>query len=117
MKRIAMLMGVALFVAGCLSPTNRPPDVVAAQDFPYPTAASERRIEGFVRVAYEVGVDGSVANARVIASDPPGMFDAAALEAVRGWRFHPAIRSGKPVAYELTSNLKFKLGESEAYAR
>jgi periplasmic protein TonB len=116
MKRIATMLGIALLAAACAS-NSRPPDVVAAKDFSYPRAASEQRVEGFVRVAYEVGVDGSVTNARVVESSPTGMFDDAALEAVRGWRFHPAIRNGKPVAYELTSTLKFKLGESEAYAR
>jgi protein TonB len=116
MKRIAVVLGVALLAVACAS-TNRPPDVVAAHDFPYPTAASEQRIEGVVRVAYEVGVDGSVTNARVVESNPPGMFDQVALEAVRGWRFHPAIRDGKPVPYELVSDVRFKLGESEAYAR
>ena len=78
----------------------------------------DKKVEGVVRVAYDVTVDGTVENARVVESNPPGVFDAAALDAVRKWRFHPAVRNGKAVATQnMVSPVKFKLGESEAYAR
>ena len=84
----------------------------------YPVEAKDKKVEGYVRVAYDVSVDGSVTNVRVVDSNPPGVFDEAAVAAVRGWRFHPAIGSdGKPVVKELVSRVNFKLGESEGYAR
>jgi TonB family protein len=118
MKRIVFFLGVAVFVVGCLSATNRPPEVLSAGGLVYPEQAYKQKIEGVVRVAYDVTVDGTVENARVVESNPPGVFDAAALDAVRKWRFHPAVRNGKPVAtQDMVSPVKFKLGESEAYAR
>jgi protein TonB len=116
MKRVATLLWIALAVAGCAS-TSRPPDLVSAGGVVYPVEAKDKKVEGYVRVAYDVSVDGSVTNVRVIESDPPGVFDEAAVAAVRGWRFHPAISDGKPVVKELVSRVNFKLGESESYAR
>lgn len=116
MKRVATLLWIALVAAGCAS-TSRPPDLVSAGGVVYPVEAKDKKVEGFVRVAYDVSVDGSVTNVRVIESDPPGVFDEAAVAAVRGWRFHPAISDGKPVVKELVSRVNFKLGESESYAR
>ncbi len=116
MKRVATLLWIALAVAGCAS-TSRPPDLVSAGGVVYPVDAKDKKVEGYVRVAYDVSVDGSVTNVRVIESDPPGVFDEAAVAAVRGWRFHPAISDGKPVVKELVSRVNFKLGESESYAR
>jgi len=118
MKRIAFVLGLALALGGCISSTNRPPEVLSAGGLVYPEEAQRQNIEGFVKVAYDVTVDGTVANARVVESEPAGMFDAAALEAVRSWRFHAAVRNGKIVPAEnLVSRVNFKLGESEAYVR
>jgi periplasmic protein TonB len=123
MKRIVFFLGVALLgmtgiVGGCMSAPSRPPEVLSAGGLVYPEEAYRQKIEGVVRVEYDVTVDGTVENARVVESNPPGVFDAAALDAVRKWRFHPAVRNGKVVATQnMVSPVKFKLGESEAYAR
>ena len=116
MKRVATLLWIALAVVGCAS-TSRPPELVSAGGVVYPVEAKDKKVEGYVRVAYDVSADGSVTNVRVVDSDPPGVFDEAAVAAVRGWRFHPAIHDGKPVVKELVSRVSFKLGESESYAR
>ena len=34
-------------------------------------------------------MDGRVRDARIVSADPAGVFDAAALAALRGWRFAP----------------------------
>jgi TonB family protein len=115
---VAWLLAATLLLTGCVSTTNRPPEVISAGGIVYPDDAHQRRIEGFVKVAYDVTVDGTVTNARVVESDPPGLFDAAALAAVRSWRFHAAVRNGKLVpAQNVVSRVNFKLGESEAYVR
>ena len=116
MKRVATLLWIALALVGCAS-TSRPPELVSAGGVVYPVEAKDKKVEGYVRVAYDVSTDGSVTNVRVVDSDPPGVFDEAAIAAVRGWRFHPAISDGKPVVEELVSRVNFKLGESESYAR
>ena len=83
----------------------------------FPPDAEAQHIEGYAIVGYDVTADGTVTNAEVIESVPPGVFDEAALTAVRSWRFQPAVRNGEPIQFHLTSPVRFKLGESEAYAR
>lgn len=117
-RRVVLLVATLLAIAGCASSPYRPPEVLAAGGIEYPAAAREHKIEGYVKVAYDVNVDGTVANARVVEADPPGVFDAAALAAVRTWRFKAAVDNGKLVpAKDRISRVKFRLGESEDYAR
>jgi TonB family protein len=118
MNRTTLLLAVLLAVAGCASAPYRPPEVLAAGGIEYPPAAREQKIEGYVMVAYDVNVDGTVSNARVVEAVPPGVFDEAAVAAVRTWRFHAASDHGKLVpAKDRISRVKFRLGESEDYAR
>ncbi|MEO1481536.1 MAG: TonB family protein [Myxococcota bacterium] len=63
----------------------------------YPPRAAERGMQGVVRVRFCVDASGVVEKARVIHSDPPGVFDAAALKAVRRWRYKPKVVDGAPV--------------------
>jgi protein TonB len=117
MNRIVILLLAAVLVGGCAT-SGRPPEVLSAGGIVYPEIAREKKLEGYVLVAYDVTVEGLVVNPRVVEAQPPGVFDAAALAAVRGWRFNPAVRNGKPVdAHGLASRVNFKLGESEGYAR
>jgi protein TonB len=55
----------------------------------YPPEALRSGRAGEVQVEFTVNPDGSVADARVIRADPPRVFDRAALNAVRRWRFEP----------------------------
>jgi len=118
MNRIVFFFSLLMAVAGCMSTSSRPPEMLSAGGVVYPAEARQQKIEGYVKVAYDVTVDGTVANARVVAADPPGIFDAAALAAVRTWRFNPAVEKDKVVpAAGVVSRVKFKLGESEDYVR
>jgi TonB family protein len=117
MNRFVMLIWAVLALAGCASSSNRPPEIQSAGGIVYPVEAKDKKVEGYVRVAYDVSTDGTVTNARVVEADPPGVFDEAALAAVRSWHFLPAIHNGKPASKELVSRVNFKLGESADYAR
>lgn len=79
----------------------QPPEVVESVAAEYPASAqAEASAEASaVRVVLlvTVGVDGVVQDASVDVSAGPD-FDAAALQAVKGWRFKPALRDAKPVA-------------------
>lgn len=55
----------------------------------YPPEALRDGRQGEVVVEFTVNPDGSVSNPRVVRSDPPRVFDRAALSAVRRWRFQP----------------------------
>jgi TonB family protein len=115
----AFTTALAILVLGaCMSNPSRPAEVMSAGGIVYPDTAHVKKVEGYVRVEYDVTVDGTVANPRVVESVPSGIFDEAALAAVRSWKFHPAVRDGKVVESKgLVSRLDFKLGESEDYAR
>ena len=55
----------------------------------YPPAALRSGESGEVVVEFTVNPDGSVSNPRVVRANPPRVFDRAALNAVRNWRFQP----------------------------
>lgn len=56
----------------------------------YPEDAYERGIEGRVVTEFGIGADGQVQDIRVIHAEPAGVFDLAALRAIRGWQFPSA---------------------------
>jgi protein TonB len=56
----------------------------------YPAAALARNAEGWVELAYTVNADGSVGEITVTRAEPADLFDRAAIEAVRRWRYEPA---------------------------
>ncbi len=55
----------------------------------YPAEALRDGRQGEVIVEFTVNPDGSVSDPRVVRSNPPRVFDRAALSAVRRWRFQP----------------------------
>ena len=82
----------------------------------YPTQARAAGIEGFVEVIYDVSTDGRVVRARVLRSEPPDIFDEAALDAVRSWRFNAPRIDGKPVPAEnRVSTVRFLVDGGERY--
>ena len=70
----------------------------------YPAEAEAQHLEGRVRVRLTIAVNGSVSEAKVLAADPPGVFDAAAMEAAVQYLFR---RSGS--SYRADQEIIFKL--------
>jgi protein TonB len=56
-----------------------------------------KQIEGIVVVKALIDESGRIADVRVIAASPKGVFEKAVLNAVRRWRFRPAQFQGRPV--------------------
>jgi protein TonB len=86
------------------------PPVVIARVLPvYPLAARSRGLQGRVVLQAVVGRDGRVEEAiKVLKS--AGMFDAAAVAALRRWRFQPGRdRDGKPVRVLIELPIRFQL--------
>ena len=107
-----LLTSLTLTFAGCAS-TARPPQFISGTDMVYPAGAQAEGVEGRVVVRYDVTPAGTVANAVVVESAPPGVFDEAALTTVRSWRFRPKVDRGEVVlARGQVSELVFRLGES-----
>jgi protein TonB len=74
----------------------------------YPKLAAQARVTGLVLIEARVGVDGVVKEAHVLRGHP--LLDAAALEAVRQWRYVPLLLNGVPMEFILTVNVKFAIG-------
>ncbi|MXY56502.1 MAG: energy transducer TonB, partial [Gammaproteobacteria bacterium] len=64
----------------------------------YPHQAVKERIEGHVLLEFVVAETGGVRDAVVLESEPRGVFDQAALDAVAKFKYKPKIVDGKPVA-------------------
>jgi TonB family protein len=79
-----------------------------AVDPVYPEEARDRGIAGWVDVELIVGTDGITRDARVVAADPPVMFDQAALAAVSLYRYEPFERDGR--VYERLARLRIRFG-------
>ncbi|MGJ0430205.1 TonB family protein [Methylobacter sp.] len=75
----------------------------------YPSRAEARGIEGWVRLEITVSPTGTVRDARVVDASPKGIFDRAALEAVRQWRFKPAFREGRAAEQQAEQTVRFRL--------
>ncbi|MBS4052856.1 MAG: energy transducer TonB [Methylomonas sp.] len=75
----------------------------------YPPKARDRGIQGWVVLEISVTPSGKVGSAQVVAADPKGVFDEAALEAVKQWRFQPAYKDGQAVEQRARQMVKFTL--------
>ena len=70
----------------------------------YPRAARAAGTEGWVDVRFTVNPQGVPEDVRVFGAKPAGVFDAAAIEAVRAWRY-----AAPPAALDATERLRFAL--------
>ena len=75
----------------------------------YPRRAIERGIEGSVLLKIKITERGDVDNVRVVQSKPPGIFENAALVAVRQWSFEPGTYKGEPVSVSVDLPMPFRL--------
>ncbi|MFT5684029.1 MAG: protein TonB [Myxococcota bacterium] len=72
-----------------------------------PGRARQKGISGVVVVSLLIGVDGRVQDIDVLESRPPGVFDDAAVTAVRQWRYQPARYQGEPVPLRIDVPIRF----------
>src|SRR5262245_57564429 len=63
----------------------------------YPMQARQRGVEGWVVVEFTISTAGTVKDASVVASEPGTVFDRAAVNAVRKWKYNPKMQDGKAV--------------------
>jgi protein TonB len=73
----------------------------------YPELALRARVEGTVILEAIIDERGVVDHVRVLKSVP--LLDAAAIEAVRAWRYTPTLLSGVPVPVLMTITVRFSL--------
>ena len=88
--------------SGILHPVKRV-DVSPA----YPSLAQSAHVQGVVILEAIVDATGAVTSVQVLRSIP--LLDQAAIDAVRQWRYTPAMLNGSPVPVIMTVTVNFKL--------
>jgi protein TonB len=79
----------------------------------YPREALLRGIEGWVKVEFLIMGDGSVAEVRVVGSDPPRIFDRNAVRAVQRWKYRPRYENGRAVERRGAQVIEFRLDDAD----
>ena len=91
------------------SPGVTPPEVVKKKNPKYTREARDAELEGLVMVEVDIGPDGRVHDARVLR--PLGMgLDERAVDAVKKWKFKPAMKDGHPGWVQVTVEVLFRQG-------
>jgi TonB family protein len=72
----------------------------------YPAIAKAQRVSGKVQIDALIDKSGNVANTKVL-SGPPILYSAA-VEAVKRWKYSPALLDGEPTPMHLTVTLEFR---------
>jgi TonB family protein len=97
-----------------------PPRVLAkSQKAPdYPPAALAARFSGTVHLRVTIQTDGTVGRVDVIECDHPNLgFEKASLDAVKKWKFSPAMKSDEPVEYTTSFRVNFRTASNGGQGR
>jgi len=84
------------------------PALISRVDPIYPAIAQAAQLEGIVLLEATVGETGQVESVKVLRS--VGLLDAAAIEAVKQWRYSPLRLNDRPTSFVLTVTVQFHLG-------
>jgi len=87
---------------------NIPARLLSSSPLAYPQAARQAGIEIDFPVEIVVEANGRVTAARALSRVGYGL-DEAALRAIRGYRFSPALRAGRPVRVRMRWMVQFRL--------
>jgi protein TonB len=75
----------------------------------YPATAQAQRIAGSVTLEFTVDTNGETRDVHVIEATPPGVFDEAAITAVKHWRYAPLLVDGAAVEVPVKTRIRFEL--------
>lgn len=81
----------------------------------YPSEALKNKQEGWVKIKFDITPQGTVDDPYVIESQPPKVFDRAAIEAIIKFKFKPRIVDGKAVTATATQTIEFNLPRNQSY--
>lgn len=88
------------------------PRLLHAVEPEYPDALRREGREAIVRVGCLIGEDGRIKDVGVLRPDADSSFAPHAVEAVRQWKFAPAMRDGKPIAMQIMVPIRFAFPDS-----
>jgi protein TonB len=83
--------------------------LLRAESARYPTSAMRARHAGWVLVSVTVDADGSTSDVKVLDSQPGRVFDRSATDAIKRYRFTPAMKNGVAVTSVKQQRIEFKL--------
>ena len=86
------------------------PRLVYAPDPEYSAEALDVKYEGFCVLSVVVGSDGRPRDIKIVQELGHGL-DEKAVEAVKEWKFEPAMKDGKPVAVQTYVQVQFHRNE------
>jgi TonB family protein len=95
--------------AGLFAKVDKMPRVISRSRVRYPETARKQGLVGHVLLRFHLDEKGGMSQLHVVQAEPPGVFEKAALAAVREWRFAPAEKNGVPVAYWVELPMPFVL--------
>ena len=101
---ITMLGAASVYAAGD-APDTKPTPIRTPQP-EYPAELRAQNVEGTVVLAVSIDEKGEVATCEVTKSTDK-RFEAAAVEAVRKWKFNPATKNKTPVSCKVTLPIRF----------
>jgi TonB family protein len=85
------------------------PKLISSTRPQYPDLAKQLGVQGVVVVSAEIDASGNVAGAKAVRG--PILLRQAAVNAVRHWKYDPAITNGKPAAAQVTVSIDFRLNQ------
>ncbi|CAI0806495.1 MULTISPECIES: TonB family protein [Serratia] len=104
-----LMFFIIFILSACTSPdaAQGPKPKLLSRVLPvYPIYAHDHQIEGYVKVRFDVGIDGKISEVRIIDSKPRGLFDDKAIIAMAQWRYE----KNKPYK-NMSSTIHFKMSK------
>lgn len=90
------------------------PVVVSERKPAYTRAAMEKKIQGAVELSTIIDTEGKPTEVKVVKSlDAEYGLDENAVNALKAWRFKPAVKDGKPVRFQASIEMTFVLRDSK----
>lgn len=94
-----------------LAVVDLPPQKIYSPSPEYPWKARRNNWEGTVRLRAEVLANGKIGEVLIINSSGYEILDRAARDAIKTWRFKPALKNGSPVICYEEIPVRFRLEE------
>jgi len=114
---IGLPLPAAPYIGDMLAPPTPAPSILSARELTailtpaprYPRVARLKRTEGHVLVEFTVTEEGLTRDIEIRESEPSGVFDRSAANAIQRWRFQAHRVDGKAVSVRARQWLDFRL--------